>query len=97
MVDGVGLYRSEFVFLKKPIDEITLEDHLSVYRDLSEVTHPGMANIRTFDLGSRQGVFRIFAPERDQSRPGSARHQAQHADAGTFSATTPGHITGQHP
>jgi len=49
-VDGIGLFRSEFIFLRKQSDDVTLEDHVSVYRQLSEAVYPGPANIRTFDM-----------------------------------------------
>jgi phosphotransferase system enzyme I (PtsI) len=51
-VAGVGLFRSEFLFLGRPVDSITVAEHEVVYRRLAERAHPAPANIRTFDLGA---------------------------------------------
>jgi len=51
-VSGIGLFRSEFVFLRKSTEKITLADHLEVYQQLAEAAYPGTVNIRTLDLGA---------------------------------------------
>ncbi len=51
-VEGIGLFRSEFMFMGTRIEEITMEEHEAVYRDLADRIHPQVANIRTFDLGT---------------------------------------------
>jgi len=51
-VAGVGLFRSEFLYLGRSLDAITVAEHESVYRRLAEQAYPATANIRTFDLGA---------------------------------------------
>lgn len=50
-VTGVGLFRSEFLFLGRPVEAITVAEHEAAYRRLAEQVFPAAANIRTFDLG----------------------------------------------
>jgi len=48
--DGVGLYRTEFLYLGK--DELPSEDYqFSIYKQVAEVIAPHSVVIRTFDLG----------------------------------------------
>ncbi|HTQ79964.1 MAG TPA: phosphoenolpyruvate--protein phosphotransferase [Thermoanaerobaculia bacterium] len=51
---GVGLYRSEFLYIEKSPHLPTEEDHLEVYRRLVEAAAPHPAIIRTYDLGGRK-------------------------------------------
>ncbi len=48
--EGVGLFRSEFMFLGKLLNEITIEDHATAYRQVADLIYPGTLNIRTFDI-----------------------------------------------
>ncbi len=51
--EGVGLFRSEFIYLKRP----TLpseEDHLAVYAQLAKRSHPRPVYIRTLDIGGEK-------------------------------------------
>lgn len=50
-VDGVGLFRTEYLFLGRPIHEISFQDHEDTYLAVAEKAFPGSVNIRTFDLG----------------------------------------------
>lgn len=50
-VEGVGLFRSEFLFLGRRMEDISAGEHEAIYRELAEKTAPGIANIRTFDFG----------------------------------------------
>ncbi len=53
-VGGIGLYRSEFLFMKMSPKLPSEEDHLEVYRDMVSQLAPAPVTIRTFDLGGRK-------------------------------------------
>jgi phosphotransferase system enzyme I (PtsI) len=54
-VDGIGLYRSEFLYMKMSPGLPTEEDHYSLYHDMVRRMAPaGPVTIRTFDLGGRK-------------------------------------------
>jgi len=50
-VDGIGLFRSEFLYLKMSPALPTEEDHLQAYRELVTKMDGRQVTIRTFDLG----------------------------------------------
>jgi phosphotransferase system enzyme I (PtsI) len=58
---GVGLYRSEFLYLEKSPHLPTEEDHLEIYRRLVEAAAPHPAIIRTYDLGGRKLAREVMA------------------------------------
>ncbi len=51
---GIGLYRSEFLYIEKSPELPTEDDHLALYRRLAEAAAPYPAIIRTYDLGGRK-------------------------------------------
>lgn len=51
---GVGLYRSEFLYIERSPALPTEDEQVEVYRSLVEASHPYPAVIRTFDLGGRK-------------------------------------------
>ena len=51
---GIGLYRSEFLYMETDPHLPTEEDHHRIYRRLIDAAHPFPANIRTYDLGGRK-------------------------------------------
>lgn len=51
---GIGLYRSEFLYMETDPHLPTEEDHLRIYRQLIEAAAPYPATIRTYDLGGRK-------------------------------------------
>jgi len=53
-VVGIGLYRSEFLYMKLSPNLPSEEDHLAVYRDLVEHMEGRPVTIRTFDLGGKK-------------------------------------------
>jgi phosphotransferase system enzyme I (PtsI) len=53
-VVGIGLYRSEFLYMKMSPNLPSEEDHLAVYRDLVERMDGRPVTIRTFDLGGKK-------------------------------------------
>jgi phosphotransferase system enzyme I (PtsI) len=53
-VSGVGLYRSEFLYMKMSPALPTEKDHIAVYREMVAKMDPHPVTIRTFDLGGRK-------------------------------------------
>ena len=63
--EGIGLYRSEFMFLHR-LPELPSEDEqYEVYRGLAEATGEAGANIRIFDLGGDKLTLDGFEPEQN--------------------------------
>src|SRR6266852_9877679 len=52
--EGIGLYRSEFLYISKSPLIPNEEEHFQLYRSLAEATAPHRCVIRTFDLGGRK-------------------------------------------
>jgi phosphotransferase system enzyme I (PtsI) len=52
--EGVGLYRSEFLYIEKSPELPTEEEHLELYDRLLQAMAPHPVVIRTFDLGGRK-------------------------------------------
>src|SRR5437764_1622585 len=52
--EGIGLYRSEVLYISKSPLLPTDEEHFQTYRSLAESTAPRPCIIRTFDLGGRK-------------------------------------------
>jgi phosphoenolpyruvate-protein phosphotransferase (PTS system enzyme I) len=57
---GVGLYRSEFLYIEKSPELPSEEEHLAVYRRLVEESAPHPAVIRTYDLGGKKLVRELL-------------------------------------
>ena len=53
---GIGLYRSEFVFLSSPKLLPTEEEHEAMYREMAEAAGEMFVNVRTLDLGGEKGL-----------------------------------------
>ena len=51
---GIGLYRSEFLYIEKSPEMPTEEEHVALYRRIAETMAPNPAIIRTYDLGGRK-------------------------------------------
>jgi phosphotransferase system enzyme I (PtsI) len=62
---GVGLYRSEFLYIEKSPRLPTEEEHLEIYRQLIETAAPHPAIIRTYDLGGRKLAREVMATEEE--------------------------------
>jgi len=62
---GVGLYRSEFLYIEKSPRLPTEEEHLDIYRKLIETAAPHPAIIRTYDLGGRKLAREVMATEEE--------------------------------
>ncbi len=64
---GVGLYRSEFLFLNRSPALPTEEEHYQVYRELAEKSSPYPATIRTLDLGGEKYFHEVL--DKDENNP----------------------------
>jgi len=64
---GMGLYRSEFLFLNRSPALPTEDEHYRVYRDLAERSAPFVATIRTLDLGGEKYFHEVL--DRDENNP----------------------------
>lgn len=62
---GVGLYRSEFLYIEKSPRMPTEEEHCQIYRRLAELSAPHPAIIRTYDLGGRKLAREMMATEEE--------------------------------
>jgi len=51
---GIGLYRSEFLYIEKSPELPSEDEHIAIYRKLIEAAAPHPAVIRTYDLGGRK-------------------------------------------
>lgn len=58
--EGVGLYRSEFLFLRCSPRLPTEEEHFEVYRALAEKSKPHFAVVRTLDLGGEKFFHEVL-------------------------------------
>jgi phosphoenolpyruvate-protein phosphotransferase (PTS system enzyme I) len=63
--EGVGLYRSEFLFLTRLPDLPGEDEQYQVYRKLAEATGEAGANIRVFDLGGDKLTLEGFEAEQN--------------------------------
>jgi phosphotransferase system enzyme I (PtsI) len=63
--DGVGLYRSEFLYIEKSPELPTEEEHLAIYRRLAETSAPHPAIVRTYDLGGRKLAREVMETHED--------------------------------
>lgn len=57
---GVGLYRSEFLFLTVAPNLPTEEDHAEAYRKIAEAAHPDQVVIRKLDLGGEKYFHKVL-------------------------------------
>jgi phosphotransferase system enzyme I (PtsI) len=63
--EGIGLYRSEYLFLNRLPDLPSEEEQYHVYRKLAEVAGEAGANIRIFDLGGDKLTLEGFEPQQN--------------------------------
>ena len=62
---GVGLYRSEFLYIEKSPELPTEQDHLDIYKRIVEAAAPYPAIIRTYDLGGRKLAREVMRTEEE--------------------------------
>ncbi len=63
--EGIGLYRSEFLYIAKSPLLPTEEEHFNIYRRLAEAVAPNWCVIRTFDLGGKKVAKQIVGKQED--------------------------------
>ena len=63
--EGIGLYRSEFLYIATSPDLPTEEEHFNIYRKLAEATAPHWCVIRTFDLGGKKLAREVMGSKED--------------------------------
>ena len=59
---GVGLYRSEFLYMKMSPNLPSEKDHLETYREIVSQMEPHPVTIRTYDLGGRKLAREVIGP-----------------------------------
>jgi phosphotransferase system enzyme I (PtsI) len=64
---GVGLYRSEFLFLERAPSLPSEEDHAETYRRLTEAFYPHRVVFRTLDLGGEKYFHQVL--DRGEKNP----------------------------
>jgi phosphoenolpyruvate-protein phosphotransferase (PTS system enzyme I) len=62
---GVGLYRSEFLYISKSPLLPSEEEHFEIYRKLAEGIAPHPCVIRTFDLGGKKLAREVMGSKED--------------------------------
>ncbi len=62
---GIGLYRSEFLYIEKSPALPTEDEHVAIYRRMVETAAPEPAIIRTYDLGGRKLARELMATHED--------------------------------
>ena len=67
---GIGLYRSEFLYIEKSPQLPTEEEHFQIYRPMLESLAPHPVIIRTYDLGGRKLAREVM--DTDEENPVSA-------------------------
>ncbi len=63
--EGIGLYRSEFLYISKSPVLPTEEEHFQLYRNLAETLAPQPVVIRTFDLGGKKLAREVIGSKED--------------------------------
>ncbi|HVT57394.1 MAG TPA: phosphoenolpyruvate--protein phosphotransferase [Thermoanaerobaculia bacterium] len=62
---GIGLYRSEFLYIEKSPRLPTEDEQVALYRQLVEAVAPRPAIIRTYDLGGRKLAREVMETHED--------------------------------
>jgi len=63
--EGIGLYRSEFLYISKSPDLPNEDEHFEVYRRIVEGLAPQTCVIRTFDLGGKKLAREVIGSKED--------------------------------
>lgn len=62
---GVGLYRSEFIYIERSPELPTEKEHLEIYSKMLETMAPHPVVVRTFDLGGRKLAREVMHTEEE--------------------------------
>ncbi|HKY34018.1 MAG TPA: phosphoenolpyruvate--protein phosphotransferase [Candidatus Polarisedimenticolia bacterium] len=65
--EGIGLYRSEFLFLHRSPYLPTEQDHFEAYREMAEKLAPRVVTVRTLDLGGEKYFHTVL--KKDENNP----------------------------
>jgi phosphotransferase system enzyme I (PtsI) len=65
--EGIGLYRSEFLFLSRSPELPDEDEHYRTYREIGERAAPHPAIVRTLDLGGEKYFHQVL--DRDEPNP----------------------------
>jgi phosphotransferase system enzyme I (PtsI) len=63
--EGIGLYRSEFLYIAKSPVLPSEEEHFELYKRLAETLAPNWCIIRTFDLGGKKLAREVIGSKED--------------------------------
>jgi phosphotransferase system enzyme I (PtsI) len=63
--EGIGLYRSEFLYISKSPLLPTEDEHFEIYKKLAEALAPNWCIIRTFDLGGKKLAREVMGSKED--------------------------------
>lgn len=63
--EGIGLYRSEFLYISKSPVLPDEEEHFELYKKLAESMEPNATVIRTFDLGGKKLAQEVIGTHED--------------------------------
>ena len=63
--EGIGLYRSEFIYISKSPELPSEDEHFEIYRTLAERMYPHSTTIRTFDLGGKKLAREVIGVQED--------------------------------
>jgi phosphotransferase system enzyme I (PtsI) len=63
--EGIGLYRSEFLYIAKSPDLPNEDEHFEIYRQIAEKLAPQTCVIRTFDLGGKKLAREVIGSKED--------------------------------
>jgi phosphoenolpyruvate-protein phosphotransferase (PTS system enzyme I) len=63
--EGIGLYRSEFLYISKSPVLPSEEEHFQLYKSLAETLAPQPVVIRTFDLGGKKLAKEVIGSKED--------------------------------
>jgi phosphotransferase system enzyme I (PtsI) len=63
--EGIGLYRSEFLYISKSPVLPTEDEHFQLYKNLVEACAPRACVIRTFDLGGKKLAREVIGTKED--------------------------------
>jgi phosphoenolpyruvate-protein phosphotransferase (PTS system enzyme I) len=63
--EGIGLYRSEFLYISKSPVLPTEDEHFQLYKALAESCAPRTCVIRTFDLGGKKLAREVIGTKED--------------------------------
>jgi phosphotransferase system enzyme I (PtsI) len=63
--EGIGLYRSEFLYIAKSPLLPSEEEHFELYKKLAEALAPNWCVIRTFDLGGKKLAREVMGSKED--------------------------------